>query len=262
MSSKIIIVCFDINNNINNEQDSIYLGDNWLESPTKIFDEFLEIHLFLESEKTIKNSSEIQFTFNFKFSEENILTFEIIIINDLSFIHNVSLDADTYLVFTNLENPKTSTLLEQITKYIIESSCSNQIKKYIIGIYKDKIIPTLNKESMESYFEELDLDCDFCQIKYKNNKEEYSHICLYENKLIKRNKKDNNNSKKETKNIIKYVKMNENFSIIDIVEIVLLQIYEIKMNVIFEIDKKIFKQLNSKEEGKSNSNSGNNCIIL
>ena len=163
MSSKIIIVCFDINsNNSHNEQDSnISIEDNRLESPTKIFDEFLEIHLFLESEKTIKISSEIQFTFSFKYSEENILTFEIIIINDLSFIHNVSLDADAYLVFTNLEDPKTSKQLEQITQYIKESSFSNQIKTYIIGIYKDKIIHTLNKESMHSYFEKQNLNYDF-----------------------------------------------------------------------------------------------------
>ena len=48
MSSKIIIVCFDINDE--NKKDS---KENILEleSPLRIFDEFQDIHLFFDSEK-------------------------------------------------------------------------------------------------------------------------------------------------------------------------------------------------------------------
>ena len=60
-----------------------------LESPLRILDEFLGNQLFLESSKIQLNSSEIKYTFQTNFSENNII-FEIFVIYDLSYIHEIN----------------------------------------------------------------------------------------------------------------------------------------------------------------------------
>ena len=266
MTSNIRIICFDINSGYD-EDFNKSLGENILalENPLRILNEFLEIHLFLESEKIRKSSSEIKYTFKFNFSEKNEIIFEIIVLNDLSFIHDISLDADAYLVFTNLENENTIIQLEKIIKYILES-CSLEIKTYLVGIYKDKILSSLNKEILESYFEEEKLNCEYYQIKYRNNKNEnennYNHLCIYECKYKIINKSERRYSQKEKekerKNSIN--KKNELKNLIDVVENILIQIYEMKNNVIFEtkINKKIDKERSDSDSGISRGN----CIVI
>lgn len=245
MSSKIRIVCFDINSNKENE------NINLIESSLRIFDEFMEIHLFLESEKTEKKCSEIKYSFTFNISGENKLIYEIYVLQDINFIHNISLDADSYLIFINLENDNTLDIIEKIIKYIIESYCLKEIKIYLVGIYKDKIIPNLNKESIVNYFEEEKLNCEYYQIKYENNNNNdiIKHMCLYEDKNMKNNKKKSKLSKKK-------IKKN---NLIDTIEIIMKQIYERKLinesrisnNPSFFIDKE--KDINF---------SGNNCNMF
>ncbi len=88
MSSKIRIVSFDINNNKENENIKL------LDSSLRIFDEFMEIHLFLESEKIEKKCSEIKYSFIFNIPKENKIIYEIYVLKDIDFIHNISLEAD------------------------------------------------------------------------------------------------------------------------------------------------------------------------
>ena len=255
MSSTISVVCFDINSGYE-ENVSKPLSENLsiLENPLRIINEFLDIHLFLESEKIAKSSSEIKYSFNFNFSEENEIFFEIIVLNDLSYIHDISLNADAYLLFINLEKENTTEQLEKIIKYILES-CSMEIKTYLVGMYKDKILPFLNKETLENYFEEEKLNCEYYQIKCDDNKNnnEYNHACMYHYNTDK-------NINKERKNSFKKKELN---NLIDIIELILIQIYEKKMNVTYEPQKNIFKNYNSKQDySKRNCNSGGNCIIF
>ena len=255
MSSTISIVCFDINSGYEEDVNKP-LSENLtiLENPLRIINEFLDIHLFLESEKIQKSSSEIKYSFNFNFSEENEIFFDIIVLNDLSYIHDVSLEADAYLVFTNLEKEYTSEQLEKIIKYILES-CAMEKKTYLVGMYKDKILPTLNRETLESYFEEEKFNCEYYQIKCEDNNE-YNHACMYQNKT-------NINIKTERKNSFKKKQIN---NLIDIIELILIQIYEIKMNVVYEPRKNIFKDYHSKKDYSASDcncgTSGNNCLIF
>ena len=180
MASTICVVCFDINSGYEEDVNKP-LSENLsiLENPLRIINEFLDIHLFLESEKIQISSSEIKYSFNFNFSEENEIFFEIIVLNDLSYIHDISLKADAYLVFTNLEKENTTEQLEKIIKYILES-CSLDIKTYLVGMYKDKVLPNLNKEALENYFEEEKLNCEYYQIKCEDNKKIMNiimHVC-------------------------------------------------------------------------------------
>ena len=250
MSSKIIIECFDINSNIkNNFKENI-------ENPIRILDDFQETHLFLESEKIQVNPSEIKYKFVINFSAKDQMIFEIFVIKDLNFIHDITLISDANLIFINLENENTAEQLETIINYINESCCSMEINTYIIGIYKEKIIPILNKESIENLFEENKYNCEFHQIKY--NKDDFkNHICMYEKDYDKKIININ-------KNTILIENDINNDNLIDIMENILIKIYEDKMSVIYEPTKKKFKPKNSKYYKHNNniSQSGIDCNIF
>ena len=189
MASSSKIVCFDLNGSYEGSYiATLEENKSLLESPLRIFDEFMETHLFLETEKTCENSTKI--TYNFRFSNDDSNSFEIITLSDLSYVHNKCLESDGYLVFLNLEDHKTIELLEKIIKYVI--SCSMEIKTYIVGLYKDKILSKLDKESLDSYLDDKNLDYEYYQIKYENNNKNgfrKNHICI-NNYLL--NKGNNN----------------------------------------------------------------------
>ena len=244
MSSKIIIVCFYINSGIKKDLKENKIE---LENPIRILDEFKESHLFLEATKSEKYSSEIKYSFHINF-ENNKIIYEIFVLKDLSFIHDISLVSDSNLIFINLENENTLKQLEKIINYINDSCCPLDIKLYIVGIYKDKIVPLLNKESIELFFEDQKLNSEMFQIKYNKN-DSINHICMYDNKEKAKNKNNKISKKKKNDNLI------------DIVEKILIEIFEIKMSVVYEPKKRKFRKRSVKDdEGKSIS--GSTCYIF
>ena len=253
MVSKIAIVCFDINNEGSEDWvDSFSENLFTLESPLRILDEFLEKKIFLNSEKSMPSSSEIKYTFQACFSGKNIII-EITVLYDLTYIHEISLYADAYLLFANLENINTKAQLDKITLYILES-CSLDTKTYILGIYNDKIIPSLNKESMELYFEEESLEYEYHQIKYRNN-----HLNLN----IDEDKENNQN------NYQNQIEVNSNLNLFDSFLKILKKIYELKIKEIYRpIKKKLrFNSFSSTlkdfgERSKSDSKNGCNCTVF
>ena len=258
MNSKINIVCFDINSVFDDNLDQSLDENNLaLENPLRILDEFIESHNFLDSEKKIKKSSEIKYSFIFNLSNDYKISYKIVVLNNLSYIHNITSKADANLVFVNLENKNTITQLEKIVNYITES-CVNA-KTYLVGIYKDKIIPVLNKESLDSYFEEENLIYEYIQIKCKNYDKERDRI----NHKCKQKKSSNSNPDERKKNIpVKKNKSNKknndnNYesenNLLDIIELTFIKIYENKMGLSKEV---------KEGELKSNSNSRSHCNIF
>jgi hypothetical protein len=250
------IVCFDLNSSYE-EGCIVTLEENksLLESPLRIFDEFMETHLFLEAEKTCENSTKI--AYNFRFSNDDSNSFEIITLSDLSYVHNISLESDGYLVFLNLEDQKTIELLEKIIKYVI--SCSMEIKTYIVGLYKDKILPILDKESLDSYLDDKNLDYEYYQIKYENNNRNgfrKSHICI-NNYLL--NKVNNNKGERKIGNLVRTKDVNnyENYNLTDIIELIFIQTYT---KVEYNDKRKIIKDYLDYDAEKSFCTSGN-CYI-
>ena len=252
MSLKLRIICFDIDNEEKekekekdkekNKEDIIVL-----ESPLTILDLFIDIHLFVESEKIEKNNSETKYTFNFNIQKEDKIIYDIYVIKNLDYIHDCSLDADAYLIFLNLESNKTVEKIDKMIKYIMQSYYAKEIKIYLVGIYKDTILPNLNEETLLSYFEDEKLECEYYQIKHKNDK--IKHKCLYDEKTIKQI----NPNKKKTK---------EKDNIIDIIEVIMMQMYEIKN--LKDRNSTITKTTSSKygNDGKSLCKSANNCGIF
>lgn len=249
MASNISISCFDINYD-NNRDILEFLGENifTLENPLRIFDEFLDINSFLETTKRRINASEFKYTFQTDLYEKKI-PLEIFVLYDLSYIHDISLYADAYLLFINLEKGNTLEQLGKITKYILENCCMDK-RIYIIGIYKDKIIPNLDKDLIEIYLDEKNINYEYYQIKYNinnliiNNKDgkEKNECC--ERNIRKKNKKEIKNDKKKA-----------NLNIIDIVLTIIRQIYEMKIdNCNYNIKCKYDKM----NECKSNCN----CFIF
>ena len=242
MSSTIKIVCFDINTGISKD-----LKENKivLENPIRILDEFKENHLFLELTKTQKISSDIKYSFHINLGDIKII-YEIFVLNDLSFIHDISLVSDANLIFINLENEDTLKQLEKIINYINDCCCPLNIKVYIVGIYKDKIIPLLNKESIELLFDDQKLNSEMVLVKYNEN-DGINHICLY--------------NKETSKSYNKKTKISKKDNLIDVLEKILIEIFEIKMNVVYEPKKRKFRKRSIQDdEGKSIS--GSNCYIF
>ena len=221
------IVCFDLNGSYE-EGYTVTLEENksLLESPLRLFDDFMETHLFLETEKNYESSTKI--SYNFKFSNDDNNSFEIITISDLSYVHNISLESDGYLVFLNLEDQNTLDLLEKIIKYLI--SCCMEMKTYIVGIYKDKILPILNKEALNSLLDEKNLNYEYYQIKYENNNKNKNgvrkdHICI-NNYLL--NKGNNKERKRKNGKMVrkKDVNIYENYNLTDIIELIFIETYK------------------------------------
>ena len=247
MVSKITIVCFDINNDY--EEDFIEsLGENIfaLECPLRIFDEFLEMNLFLETSKNRRNNSEFKYTFQTNIYEKNVII-EIIVLYDLSYIHNISLEADAYLLFANLEKIQTMSQLEKIITYILQS-CNIIIKTYIIGIYKDKIIPNLKKETIELYLEEQNINYEYYQI--KNNNKEVIEEYEYSNQILTTNPINENKNKMKSKK-------KTSLNLIDYILTIMRQVYEIKITDNFE-----FNNSSKTYDKMSDNNSGCNCMIF
>lgn len=231
MEQSILLVCFDINSsheeNVSKKKDKII--EELIETPTRLFNEYFKNHKDLKVEKNELNASEIKYNFDLKLPE--CPSFQLILINDLSFIHDICLNSDGYLIIINLEDIKTEEKLEYIIKYIAESCCTLEIKTFIVGLYKDKILPGCNKEELENLFNEHNLIYEYYQIKYSLNDKD--HFCFLD---IMKNKANN-------KKIVKKGGENNQYKLYEILEKVFVSMYENKMNVEFDPEKKRFVKL-------------------
>lgn len=239
--NKVSLVCFNINNDKKNMKDNLLQ----LENPIRILNEFQEIHLFFESEKKQINSSELLFNFFVEFSGKQVI-FEISILNDISFIPNICLKTHAYLIFLNLENQDSIDQLENIVTFI-SKYCPSENKTYLIGIYKEKINPILDKDSIENYFEVNNLNMEMYKIRYNGN-DASNHKCLYQKNEMK-NSKNGNKKKNNTK-----FNNKDNFNLNDVIEKILIKIYNIKNNL-KDIDD------NEYNDSTCGGNSGTSCII-
>ena len=77
-------------------------------------------------------------------------------------MHDICLNADGYLIVINLEDIKTEEKLEYIIKYISDGCCNLETKSFIVGLYKDKILPKYNKDllisSIKSIYNEVNTE--------------------------------------------------------------------------------------------------------
>lgn len=237
-----LLVCFDINsiqeeNSKNNDN-----SEDLMENPIGLINNFFSNHKISKMEKTQTKPSEMKYDFVLNLPDDAL--FHIISINDLSFIHEVSLDADGYLIFINLEDIKTIDKLEYLLKYILESCCSVEIKTYIVGLYKEKIIKECKKEELENLFNDHNLSYDYYQIKYTDDL--HKHFCLYEF-IDNKNYNDKNFFRKKT----------DDYHLFEIMEKILSDIYGYKMGFEFDPFKRKFveksvKGLNGDRSGDCN----------
>lgn len=256
MSTKIAIVCFDtINDYEKNLNEEIASPETTLE----ILDYFTDVHLFLDSEKIQKSSSEIKYIIQVNNLEDNLISYEIFVLNDLSFIHDVSLEADANLLFINLEDKNTLDDLEAIIDYINDSS-RMEMTTYLIGLYKNKIKLIVNQDEIKNLFEDQKLDYKFYQLKFNKN-EGPDHICLYENKKFKNIERKNSlkNHNKDKKGNIE-----NNTNLMDIIEEIFMELYDKKVNNQSNGSKKSNSQKGyyNYDFGKSDSDSKAECQIF
>jgi len=246
MDDQILLVSFDINSAHEHEEtnsDKKQSSEEHIETPERIFDDFFSKHKEKTMEKVKINDSETKYTFKMNLPEMSFFT--IIAINDLSFIHEITLDADAYVIFINLEDPKTEEKLEYLIRYIVEGCCSVETKTCVIGLYKEKILPQYTKQELESLFSDNNLALEYYQVKYTTK--ENAHNCIYE--II-----DNKSSfdKKNLENHSRELKMSE------AIEKLLITIYESKFGVEFNV----FKNKFVKKGSKNNMDANSNCNII
>ena len=241
----ILLVLFDINgsrdeNNNNENNDS----ENLLENPNRIIKEFFSNHQISNLETKQLKPSELLYKFKNNLYDSSL--FQMVIINNLSFIHEISLEADGFLIFLNLEDEKTEDKLSYLIKFMSDSCCSGEKKINFIGLYKNEILPQFKKEELENFFGENSLNFDYYEIKYNINDKEKKHNCMYES-----TNKQNNKDKIEKKE-------NKELNLQEIIEKVTIDTYENKMSVIYIPDKKKF----IKKSDKNNDNSHSRCYII
>ena len=244
MDHGLLLICFDINS-IHDENNPSQNNntDQLLESPIRILDDFFSNHKMLKTEKSKINASETKYIFSPNFLENSY--FQIISVNNLSFVHEISLDADAYLIFINLEDEKTEEKLEYLIHYIVESCCAIEIKTYIVGMYKNKILSGLNNKELETYFNDNSLNYEYYTIKFTNNEKE--HNCLYDI-VNKNNINDKNTPMKE----------NGPHKLTEIIEKVMINMYEIKMGVEYNP----FKNKFVKKSTKGYNDADSKCDIF
>lgn len=194
MPQKLIIVCFDINSEYEEDLEDKSVVNTLidLESPSRIFDEYFETNLFLDSEK-FQGKVETKYSLSsFPVSEKKSVSYEIYVFKDLSFVHNVSLSADSNIIFTNLENEKSLEKLERLFSYMKELYLL-EIKTYVIGVFFNRILPNMKRKNMNEFFNRQSCNCEYFQVccnpeyfrelrKIRNDLGDYySDICEEEN---------------------------------------------------------------------------------
>ena len=233
----ILLISFDINSSTeenNNNQNN--KNENLPENPIRIMDEFFANHKISNLEKNEIKSSEIKYKFDVNFEES--FPFRLIVINNLSFIHEIILDAEAYLIFINLEDEKTEGKLEFLTKFITENCSVEEKNIYIVGLYKNKTLPSLNKENLETFFKDNNLNYEYYEIKYNMNDNNKVHNCLYESI----------NRKKTLQN-----KIDQEYNLQEIIEKIIVDSYETKMSVVYVPKKKKFMKIIDKNDSDSDS---------
>ena len=239
MDQELLLVCFDINSsheeNISKKNDKS--AEELIENPIRIFNEYFDNHKKLKMEKNQLNNSEIKYNFDLGLPECS--QFQLIVINDLSFVHDICLNADGYLIVINLEDIKTEEKLEYIIKYISDGCCNLETKSFIVGLYKDKILPGYSKETLETLFNDHNLIYEYHQIKYSLGAK--NHNCFFDIINNKGNKKNINQNDYKS-----------GFRLQEILEKIIVNMYETKMGVEYDPEKKKYvKALDRGNEANS-----------
>ena len=123
--------------------------------------------------KNKTNDSELIYKFVVNLREKAL--FQISIINDLSFIYEICLNADSYIIFINLEYSKTGEKIKNLISYILDKCRSVDITTYFIGFYRNIKNIEYQKEELENLFNEENLN-----YVYKYTEDSVNHFCFYD----------------------------------------------------------------------------------
>ena len=155
----IIVSCFDINGTYS-EEIVIDQTKNFmcLESPLRIISEYINENTVQNLSKTESEDKYItKYIFTQQFKGNFYITVNCDVINNFTVSHESTFDSNGYIIFCNLEKHSTLELLEKIINYVYEN-CSNFIRLYIIGVYKENIEENKNYDNMNEFLK--DLNCD------------------------------------------------------------------------------------------------------
>ena len=223
-----IIICFDINSSSEENQSKPNNKSKKIKIyPNRIFDKFFAAHKTIEKKIYKTNDSELVYKFYVNLREKTL--FQIRIINKLSIENEIYFNANSYIIFIDLESIETKEKLNFLLEYI-NSNYSIIIKIYIIGLYKNKIIEEYQKDELEKLLSFYDLNYQNFQIKYIE--EQNNHFCFYE--FI-------NNKKYCIKKFLK--KKIEDYNLFEILEKIINESYENSYGLEFDPFKRKYKSI-------------------
>ena len=137
MNTKLKILFFDLNNQQENKEEE---KENELKSLNEIIiDKFIDEHIITEKKINKDNEKpENNFiSFNYDIQPKNNINIIFYNLNSFNKTYSINLIVDAFFIIVDIENKNYYDKLINLISYI-KDNCANEIKSYILGIYKNK----------------------------------------------------------------------------------------------------------------------------
>ena len=137
MNTKLKILFFDLNNQQEKKEEE---KENELKSLNEIIiDKFIDEHIITEKKINKDNEKpENNFiSFNYDIQPKNNINIILYNLNSFNKTYSINLTVDAFFIIVDIENRNYYNKLINLISYI-KDNCANEIKSYILGIYKNK----------------------------------------------------------------------------------------------------------------------------
>ena len=137
MNTKLKILFFDLNNQQEKKEEE---KENELKSLNEIIiDKFIDEHIITEKKINKDNEKpENNFiSFNYDIQPKNNINIIFYNLNSFNKTYSINLIVDAFFIIVDIENKNDYDKLINLISYI-KDNCANEIKSYILGIYKNK----------------------------------------------------------------------------------------------------------------------------
>ena len=137
MNTKLKILFFDLNNQQEKKEEE---KENELKSLNEIIiDKFIDEH-FITEKKINKDNEKPEnnfISFNYDIQPKNNINIILYNLNSFNKTYSINLIVDAFFIIVDIENKNYYDKLINLISYI-KDNCANEIKSYILGIYKNK----------------------------------------------------------------------------------------------------------------------------
>lgn len=151
MATKLILSLLDINSNYSEYDNYNDSNQQKIESPDRIANDYLTSTVKTNFTKDNDKEFETLYQYNSQIVEGSTTQIMLYVEKDLSFIPEVILNSDAYVVFCNLEDSETYEKLDKMFDFLNDSG-SFETLLFIVGVYSrpDKILENLSSDNINN----------------------------------------------------------------------------------------------------------------